>query len=410
MHSLHYHIKLSVVAGIAFILCCYFLPARAQHFELDSTKRVTLPFKLIRNLVVIQLKINNKGPYNFVLDTGVGFLVITEPTLIDSIRLPYKRAIKITGFGEGHDYEAYVTPPLKIDIPGLVSKNVSAAILKKDHFALSNYAGLPIYGLLGYEFFSRMAVKVSFSDSTINIAEQKNMRYYKKAIKIPLSIEDRKPYLTTRIVYANGTEKQVKLVVDLGAGHCLSLENLTNKSKLQNKFIKADLGMGMQGQINGSLSRIKEIDLGKYKLSNIITAFPDDDTQSLSVPRDGNIGLGLLKKFDIIFDYANGAMYLKPNSAFTEPSEHDMSGLSYYSLGDEYNHIIIYNVEPGSPGDEMGLKKNDEIVSINFRPVKMLSLQQIDNLFKSETGRTLLLEIFRDKKYYRRALILKRQI
>ncbi|MDB5115596.1 MAG: hypothetical protein JWQ79_1088 [Mucilaginibacter sp.] len=410
MAYLLYYIKLRLVVVLTCLLCCCYLTGSAQFFDMDNVKRAYIPFKFARNLVVIQLKINNKGPYNFVLDSGVGFMVITEPSLADSIQILNKRTIKISGFGIGEDYEAYVTPPLKVDIPGLYSNNVSAAILKKDHFGLSNYAGMPIHGLLGYEFFSQLAVKVSFSDSTITVARPKDMRHYRNPIKIPISIENKKPYLTTKVVFANGTVKYSKLIVDLGAGHYLSMENVENKNDLQKKYINANLGMGIKGLISGSLSRIDEVDLGKYKLKNIITAFPDYDTRTLSVPRDGNIGMGLLKKFNIIFDYPNGVMYLKPNFNFTNPCEHDMSGLGYYSLGDADNHIIIYNVEPGSAGDKMGLQKDDEIVSINFRPVKMMSLQEIDDLFKSQNGRTFAIEIFRDKKYYRRLLTLKRRI
>jgi hypothetical protein len=393
------------------VLSCCFLPAKAQYFDLSGNqKHATIPFKLVRNLVVIQLKINGKGPYNFVLDTGVGLMVITEPSLTDSINLPNKRTIQIAGFGEGKDFEAYLTPALKIDIPGLVSNNVAAALLSKDRFSISNYAGIPIHGLLGYEFFNRLAVKINFLDSTITVSQPKKMRFYKRGVKVPISIEDRKPYLTTKVVFENGTPKESKLIIDLGAGHFISLENVMDKNSLQKKFIGANLGVGIQGPINGSVSRISEVDLGKYKLKDVVAAFPDDNTRALTVPRDGNIGIGLLKKFNIIFDYPDNLMYLKPNYNFNIRSEHDMSGLTYYSAGEKYDHIIIDKVEPGSAAYEAGLKKEDEITAINFKTVNKITLQQIDDLFKSADGRTLLIEIYRDKKYYRIPLTLKRRI
>ncbi|MDB5146892.1 MAG: hypothetical protein JWQ57_912, partial [Mucilaginibacter sp.] len=87
--------------------------------------------------MIIQLKINNKGPFNFILDTGVGLMIITDPKLADSISIPNKRTLKIPGLGEGEDSEAYVTSTLDVAIPGLVSYDVAAAILKKDVFNLS---------------------------------------------------------------------------------------------------------------------------------------------------------------------------------------------------------------------------------------------------------------------------------
>jgi hypothetical protein len=326
------HIKLYLATALTGILCFFCQVANSQHFSVTGGGSKNIQFVMVRNLIVIKVKINNKGPYNFVLDTGVGSMLITDPSLIDSVELTTKRIIKITGYGQGEPLEAYLTPPLKIDIDGLTSHNVSAAIFKRDAFGLSNYSGLKIHGLIGYEFFSQLAVKINFADSIIKVSDPKHMRFYKRGVKIPLSIEARKPYLNARVTFADGTEKQSKLIVDLGAGHFLSMENVKDKNKLQKQYIPSNLGMGINGLISGTLSRIKELDIGRYKMKHVITGFPQDSIgqQFLTVPRDGNIGMGLLKKFDIIFDYPDSIMYLKPGLGFSRTDEHDMSGLVYY--------------------------------------------------------------------------------
>src|SRR5476649_1356667 len=170
--------------------------AKAQSFDITGhSKRVKIPFRLVRNLVVIQLKINNKGPFNFIMDTGAGIMIITDPLLIDSVNIPSQRTLKLTGCGKNEDYDAFITSVLKVDIPGLTSNNIAAAILKRDHFGLSNFTGIPIHGLLGYEFFSNLAVKVDFSDSTITVYRPKDERLFKKGEKLPITIEDHKPYI-----------------------------------------------------------------------------------------------------------------------------------------------------------------------------------------------------------------------
>lgn len=409
--QLFYFIKRGGAVWLFSLLCCCSLAANAQFFEpLEKRVNIDIPFRFIRNLIVIQLKINNKGPFNFILDTGVGTMLITEPSLIDSIKIPNKRIIKIAGFGEGDNYEAYITAPLDIEIPGLVSYGVSTAILKRDPFGLSAYAGIPIHGLLGYEFFNHLAVKINFADTTLTVAQPRNMRIYRKANKIPITIEEHKPYMQAKVIFADGTEKESKLIIDLGAGHPISLENVKNKNTLQKVFVPANLGMGLQGLISGSISRIKEVQIGKYKIKNVIASFPNDDTRSLAVPRDGNLGMAMLKRFNVIFDYTNSVLYLKPNYAFNEHFEHDMSGLGYSAAGNDYSHVVIDKVEPGSPADEIGLKKDDEITMINFKAVDKMGLQQIDDLFRSGNGRTLLLEIYRDKRYFKVLLTLKRRI
>jgi hypothetical protein len=395
-------------------LICFFSPLYAQYFDITGNKKkVDIPFRMIRNMVVIKLRINNKGPFNFIMDTGVGLMVITDPALIDSVNIPNKqRILKLNGCGEGDAYDAYITSDLRIDIPGLTSYGVAAAILKTDHFGLSNYAGIPIHGLLGYEFFNNLAVKVSFTDSLLTVYRPKDERLFAKGEKIPMTVEDHKPYVDANVLFPDGCVKKSKLIVDLGAGHPLSLENMTGDPEFPKKCIAANLGMGFNGPVCGYLSRIGEIELGKYKIKNLISSFPrSDSTKSkLTENRDGNLGTGLLKKFDVVFDYAGNALYLKRTFRYSEPFEHDMSGLEYYAGGDDYKHVIIGRVEPGSAADEIGLEKDDEIMSINLKPTAGMSLEQIDAIFKSQNDRYLLLEVYHDKKYDKVIMRLKRRI
>jgi hypothetical protein len=395
------------------ILCCIILSSFAQHFVINSShKNVTIPFHLVRSMVVIKLNINNKGPYNFILDTGVGIMIITEPTLIDSIVIPHKRTITLSGLAEGEDYQALVTSALNIQLPGINSEGVGAAILKQDYFNLSGYVGMPIHGLLGYDFFNALAVKINFEDSTITVCKPEDLSRLRKMHKIPISVEDKKPYLETTIAYPGGKKIKSKLVIDLGAGHPLSLENLISKNGLPPKFIAANLGVALNGPITGFISRMEEIDIGKYKVKNVITSFPDIDyvKRNFAVLRDGNMGIGILKRFDVIFDYSNSTLYLKPNGTYKNPFEFDMSGMEYFAVGENYQHLIISRVSPGSPAADIGLEKGDEIVSINLKPVSQMGIEEVDGIFKSKHERSLLLEIYHDKKYDRVVLTLKRRI
>ncbi|MFD0751025.1 aspartyl protease family protein [Mucilaginibacter calamicampi] len=402
-------VKYNTLLFLLTLICCA-SSAWAQQFDIIGKKnRVSINFKLIRSMVVVPLKINSKGPYNFILDTGVGLMLITDHKLIDSLNIANKRTITIAGLGERDNYEAVIAPLVNIDIAGkLVSRDVSAAILKEDFFGLSNYAGIPIHGLLGADFFKKLAVKISFVDSTLVITRPGGMHIFRGAEKIPITVEEGKPYIKTQVTLTNGNKKTNKLLVDLGAGHPVSLEKITT---LPQKSIKANLGVGLNGLIDGHLGRISSIALGKYNINSVIASFPSDDPSfKISVQRDGSIGVGILKRFDIIFDYQNNLMYLKSNMYFKLPFEHDMTGISYHANGENFEHLIVEKVDEGSVAEEMGIQVEDEIVSINLKPVGKMNMQQIDDLLKSRDGRTLLLELYRDKTTERVLLTLKRRI
>ena len=404
-----------------FIILAGFLllghDAAAQKFEFTGKrKRETLSFKMIKNLMIIPLSINGKGPFNFVLDTGVGLMLISDPKLIDSVSIKNLRSINIVGFGEGEAMSAFVTPSIEVRLGSTVAKNLSAAILKKDMFELSGYVGMPIHGLIGYEFFSSFIVRINFVVNTLTIYRHETAYIPRKGIRIPLSIEDRKPYVVADIVLNSGEKIAAKFIIDTGAGHPVSLE--TNGGvpfELPDVNIEGNLGIGLTGPISGYIGRISSLKLGKYTLNNVIAAFPNyEDVASkvFSVSRNGNMGIAVLKRFNVVFDYGRTSIYIKPATLLKEPFEHDMSGMELISAGDKFNRLIVTRVEPASAAEESGIQKEDEILAINFKPVSDMSITEIDNLFRSKNDRSFILDVIprgsKDKE--RVILTLRRRI
>ena len=356
----------------------------------------TLDFAFRNNLIIIPLIINGQGPFNFVLDTGVGVLLITDPSLKDSLSLKSLRTITITGFGEGKDLDANITSPLAININSNISASIPAAILKVDVFGLSAYTGMPIHGLLGAEFFNSFIVKINYPLKTLRIYKPETLYIPKKGHAVDISIENGKPYVSAEIVADSGKVLKTKLIIDTGSGHPVWLESFDDKQiKVPAKSINSNLGIGLLGAIDGKLARISYLKLGKYKLKNVVAAFPDfsDAGAKVSVKRDGNLGNALLKKFDVVFDYSRGKMYLKPNYGFKQPFEHDMSGMELAFLPPDFKRLYIARIDSGSAAEDCGLQVNDEILSINFKAVKDMDIDDIYSLFRSKEGAGILIQI-----------------
>lgn len=388
-----------------------------QDFTISGKQhKSVVPFRFVRNMLVVRLQINNRGPYNFILDTGCGLMVITDPLLVDSLNLKQKKKVKVVGLGEGQDLDAWMVPGLNVKMKGIEGENISAAILGKDVLDLSGFAGIPIHGLIGYDFFNSFPVKINFSDSTITAFNTQKLVPWRKATRVPLQVEDKKPYLNANINFKEGLGISAKLLVDLGAGHPLSIESGWNcNGTMPDKYITAaNLGIGLNGPINGYMSRIEFMEIGNYKFNQVIAAFPDScsgaTNKLLAVKRNGSIGIDVLKRFVILFDYQHGYLYLKPNYTFKEPFEHDMSGMEYYAAGNDYRRIIICRVEPGSAADKLGIEKDDEILAINFKEVSRMTLQEIDQILRSKNDRSLLLEVMHHQMQATVLLTLKRRI
>ncbi|WP_316735574.1 aspartyl protease family protein [Pedobacter aquatilis] len=389
------------------------LKNHAQDFHfMENQKRLSISFKLIKNLIVIPVYVNGKGPYDFVLDTGVGPMIITDPSIIDSLDFALMRKIKVSGLGI-ESVEAFVSQNVNARISRAKIEHIPTAILKEDFFNLSGHLGTKIYGLIGYSFFNSFVVDIRYTNNRIVISYPDSKIKYKGS-KIPISIENMKAYVYADVEVPDGGIIQAKFLIDTGASHALSMEMLNgNMFPLPFSKIKANLGMSLSGQIRGYMGRIKQFSIGNYDFKDVISGFPDYHVISEKIDlksRNGNLGAELLRKFNIQLNYRDGFMYVKPNSFFKTPFEHDMIGMVVYLDQKSYTRYLIGDVDENSPAEKSGICPNDEIIGVNFKSMNNYTLNDLADLFKSGTNRSVILEIYRDEKVIFKVIHLERRI
>ena len=76
----------------------------------------------------------------------------------------------------------------------------------------------------------------------------------------------------------------------------------------------------------------------------------------------GILGANIISRFNIILDYSSSVLYLKPNKNYANPFEFPLSGIKLRKVNDR---IIIETVEETSPAYKKGIRKGDQLVSIN---------------------------------------------
>jgi len=401
----------------ALVICMLFLlptnKSHAQDFHfMDKQKKMSFAFKLIKNLIVVPVYVNGKGPYDFVLDTGVGPMIITDPSIIDSLDFTLMRKIKVSGLGL-ETVEAFVSQNVSARISRAKMDHIPTAILKEDLFNLSGHLGTKIYGLVGFSFFNSFVVDIRYTTNRIFISNP-DVKIKYKGSKIPISIENMKAYVYADVEVPDSGIVQAKFLIDTGASHALSMEML-NGNMFPQPFvkIKANLGMSLSGQIKGYLGRIKQFSIGNYDFKDVISGFPDYHVISEKIDlksRNGNLGAELLRKFNIQLNYRDGFMYVKPNSFYNTPFEHDMVGMVVYLDQKNYTRYIIGEVDENSPAEKSGICPNDEIIGVNFRSMDTYTLNDLANLFKSGSNRSVILEIYRDEKVIYKVVHLERRI
>ena len=356
-------------------------------------KSIRVPFELQANLIIVPVKINNSDTLRFILDTGVSSTFLSDPKIAAKLGLKAIRKVRIAGVGEGGELNAFVALSNKIEMGDMVGQNQNVVVLDNDVFALSEFVGKQVHGILGYDVFNRFVVTIDFRDNQILLEEPENYKYRpSKGVKYPITIEESKPYLDNFWVKEKGKKVPLKVIIDTGAGHAVSLDlNKTPDIPLPSNVVRSQLGRGLSGVINGYLGRIDSVGLGEFGLNKVVASFPDSSSYqgvSSRTGRQGNIGCELLRRFKVTFNYRDKYIVLKTTPhRLKEPFEHNMSGMDFLAKGEDFKTLFVDRVAPGSPADEAGIEAGDQIILLNNKNVNRTTLTDIYKMFQSKEGK-----------------------
>jgi hypothetical protein len=401
-------------------------------FEIKDANKVVIPFKLINNLIFIPINVNG-AELTFLLDTGVA-----ETTIFSlenkELRLSPLEKMRFSGLGGSASIEGFKSDHNL----GKIGKNFTndsftLFIILDQDFNISSHVGIPVNGIIGYHFFKNHPVVIDYASKKITVYKDGELfrKKIKKFTELPISIERNKPYIFADVEMTN-ERKNSKLLIDLGNSDAIWLFPTLIKNFVYNRpNIDDFLGRGFNGDIYGKRSRIHNFYLGDFKFEKPLTAMPDEFSiqhVSLVGERKGSIGGDILRRFTAAFDYSNQKIYLKKNGNYNDPFHFNMSGLDFQQDGMQWekdmvnleskkkdnnetgveviNNSLQYKfvlkplfsiagVRKDSPAEKAGLKKGDQLISINGRKTADMTLQKIMEMMKSEEGKIINMLIVR---------------
>jgi PDZ domain-containing protein/aspartyl protease len=372
-----------------------FPPAEVQVRSADG--RVSFPFTLVNNHVVFQATVAGVA-VDLLLDTGMPMdgLMLYRSEKVDAMKLAPEEGMKarIAGAGgDGAGIEADIATGLTVDIGDLSLKNARAIVAPR-------LAGLADYhdGVIGATLFDNFVVAIDYDQRRVTLHDPKRWKPPKAAKLVPFTLEHNAPFVEVGVLDAAGRLIPATVVVDLGASHPISL-NLGAVEGLAAPAgaIRTIVGFGVSGRVPGQVGRIAGLDIGGLTLRDVVATFPDSEVQRPGGAefRGGNLGDGLLQRFNVAFDYRNRRLALIPNASFGRPFEWDMSGL--WLQPDAQGALCVDFVVENSPAREAGVQVGDVVTRVNGRDVKAGDLPGLRETMR-RAGEQLDMTVLRDGK------------
>jgi hypothetical protein len=378
-----------IVLTLAF-LC---LTGRSQEeFVPPEAKLITrLPFTQISGgIVIIKAQLDNfPDSLNFVLDTGSGGISL-DSTTAAYLKLPLEKSDKtIRGIAGIKLVEFAVDHTLKFN--GLEIPRLDFHI--NDYDLLTSVYGVKIDGIIGFSFLRRFIVRLDYDTHIIEI-------YRPGLYKYPRGGYLLKPNFSTLPLQLASIhdEKQVtgRFIFDTGAGLSFLLSrDFVDDSTLfkKNRKFYPTQAEGLGGKRQMEVGVVKEVKLGPYKFRKVPVHVFDDDYNVTSYPMLGGlIGNDILRRFNVILNYPEQSIHLKPNTHFNEPFDYSYTGLGIYLIDGE---IRVVDIMKDSPGEKAGFQNGDIIFSVESNMSK--NIMSYKNLFQNSIGKVKVI-IFRDEK------------
>jgi hypothetical protein len=371
-----------------------------QYRFADSLDSTSLKFTLNVHHIYIPVYVNGEGPFMFLLDSGAGMTMINK-SLADSIGLKDAGNLPAVGVG-GIDVGNFV----KIDslrLGRLTLLDFAAGAL--DLGFAEQMLIEPIDGILGYDLFSRLIVDIDYPDEILSVYDPEAGIYKGGADTVTCEIETNHPVVEA---YVNDTVPG-RFRFDTGSQNFLDLNTPFVEEHDLLSHVVRELGkfpmLGIGGTSETTLAILKSFKIGDISLDNVITGFSNVETGIFAAENiDGNVGGGILKLFDIGFDYPNNRIYLtKPPGA-----EIDQGLVTTGIIVDEKDgNFNVFRILNGTPAEESGLKNGDRIVAINGVAVEGKKMQEVYDLLHGQEGDTITVQVDRDGKKYEYNLALE---
>jgi predicted aspartyl protease len=281
----------------------------------EGSQSVPLPVRIFNGDVIVTVTINGRN-LDFELDSGAGSLFIDSQVATELGLKKFGKSVELAG-GEYEASEAIV-PDLAIG--PLHMKNV---VVDSGPFNLPQNARMSIAGLLGFDLFAGVILKVDYKDGTLEAIPPYTFVPPADAIGVDAAWDDAIPRITALVGNVPGT-----FVVDSGAFDNLIFFSFAHahadvvRDQGGGVIMRQNQGFywarGIGGDFSVTPTQIKVFTIGPVSFNQyVMYEIPDSEYNNETYA--GIVGQKLLSMFTVYFDYKDSHIYLIPTSKDLHP-------------------------------------------------------------------------------------------
>lgn len=294
--------------GVAAVFALVFLATVASTTRAQQQKPpVEVPFEFVHNQIVIDVKIDGKGPFKMLLDTD------TDPSAIDlAAAQELGLAVGQKGYpttGGGTDENpSHLTMLNLVEVGSVSAKQVPAAAL--DLSKLAKQMGGPVRGVLGYSFLKDRIIQIDYADLKLRFFSESPYPRIQMApntvntIAMNFRREDGDVIIDS--VFVNN--EKMRAALDTGSsGNFTIMPEAAALLGLDDDATdgETETSVGYNGEYQGKKTVLKSVRIGRYSAEGVQAAVFLPKTGHDNKKYQVNIGNDFFQNFVMTFDFKN---------------------------------------------------------------------------------------------------------
>lgn len=351
-----------------------------------------VPFRIGDDAIIVDVTINGKS-VSLMYDTGFSGTVVMG----DSVDLGKATGSQmLTDFVGSFEAKTVAIKTLKVGERAMTGPDMVAIQQPTDHYTLAY--GTHCDGILGFQPFGRSVFEINFQNNkfifhpdTLDLSQRQpdgvktfmSKLYPKGVNSLELGVD-----------MVNG--EKLHMALDTGnAGYAVTHKDALERVKVWPEGRKANY-MGQSVVASGAVDTFK-LALKDIKIFGVPVkqcVFGVIDLPAATADHDGTIGFGFLKNFNITIDMIRRRVWFENFTGKVNDDEPAEVGIMAF-VDPKIKRMRVYSVTPGSPAEKLGIKRGDDLLTVDGKEVGTLGFRYVDALLKGAPGSKVKLELSR---------------
>ncbi len=354
----------------------------AMEVQPRASEAVTVPITIDADHLQVDVTINGEGPFHFLLDSGA--VNVLTPALAKRLALPEGKRISATG--TGGTQQATRTKVASVAIGGVTLTDQDFYVVELPSAAVT---GRQVDGLIGHGWLGKIPTRIDYEASTLTFYPP-GWRYAGAARPVPLTFKGTKPQIDAEVDGVAG-----RFTIDTGSAGSLTLypafaeqHGLAARYGARTRIMS---GVGIGGPVFSLLARANLLELAGSRIERPVTYLSQARAGAATDKTTaGSLGQGVLRRFNLVFDYPHDVAYFEPNNTLGDPDLADRSGLRLEGAAEGFR--IVYVAE-GSPAAVAGLRADEIITEVDGVAASRIAMKDLRARLKGSIGSGVTLEI-----------------